>query len=258
MKRLSFGITVLVVLVGFGSACYFEIPGYPPSGVYYSPSGFRRAVDFPSGGTLSLRSFDGYIEISGWEAERVELFAEKKNPALEIEFDKSGETLEISARCPDKEGKGCVTEFYLDVPQDINLRDIIGRDGDVLIRDLYGNVAIQVRKGSVQVDNFSGSLVATVSEGTIEARILDLREKDEVKLLTEKGDIILYLESDLTGEIKGFAPKGQISSEFGSDDPESEQEFAVKLGEGGTRLSLTALDGDIRIRVIKEDSHGRI
>ena len=258
MKKLFFGILVLVVLLGMEGACYFQIPDYPSSSVYYPDPGFRRAVDFLSGGTLSLRNFDGNIEISGWEAERLELFAEKKNPELQIDFDKSADMVNINARCPNEEGKGCATEFYLDVPQDISLKEIIGRDGDVLIRDLYGEVAVKMRKGFIEVDNFSGSLTAAVTEGSIRARILDLREKDEVKLLSENGDIILYLEPEVKAEIKGFAPNGQIFNEFSTEEPESKHKLSVQLGENGALLSLTALNGDIRIREIEEDSHGRI
>jgi len=258
MKKLFLWILALVVLLGLEGACYFQIPGYPSYSVYNPDPGFRRAVDFPSGGTLSLRNFDGNIEISGWQAERLELFAAKKNPELMIDFDKSADMVTINARCPNEEGKGCATEFYIDVPQDINLKEIIGRDGDVLIRDLYGEVAVKIRKGFIEVENFSGSLMAAVTEGSIRARILDLREKDEVKLLSEKGDIILYLESEIKGKITGFAPNGQVFSEFGTEAQESKHKLSVQLGENGALLSLTALNGDIRIREFKEDSHGRI
>lgn len=258
MKKMIYGFMGLLILLGLESTCYFQIPDYPPPGATYPSPGFRRAVDFPPGGTLSLRNFDGYIEISGWKAERVELFAEKRNHDLKIEFDKEDDKIDINARCPNQEGEGCSTEFYIDVPEDINLRDIIVRDGDVSIRDLYGDVLVKVRKGFIDVDNFSGSLAVTVTEGSIQARMLDLREKDQVKLLSEKGDIILYLEAELQGKIVGFAPEGQIFNEFSSEEQESEHKLSLQLGEKGAFLSLTALHGDIRIREMKEDSSGRI
>jgi hypothetical protein len=258
MRKVIPGILGLLVLMGFAGGCYFEIPGYPPPGSAYPAPGFERAVEFPLGGTLSLRNFDGYIEINGWKSERVELFAERRNHDLKIEFEKIEDRIDIKARCPNEEGKGCTTEFYIDVPESINLQDIVTRDSDVLIRDLYGNVRVQVRKGFIEVDNYSGSLTATVTEGAIKARILDLREKDQVKLLSEKGDIILYLEPGLQGKIVGFAPEGQIFNEFSSGKQESEHKLSLQVGEKGAFLSLTALHGDIRIREIKEDSSGRI
>ena len=191
---------VLVVLLGLETACNFEIPGYPPSALLlpvFWISGVRstslREVLYPYGILTAIsRSVAGRRR--DWSC-----LLRRKIRALEIVFDKSDEMLEIKARCPNEEGKGCVTEFYIDVPQDISLEEIIGRDGDVLIRDLYGSVVVKMRKGFIEVENFSGSLIATVNEGSIRARILDLREKDEVKLLTENGDIILYLEPDLKG-----------------------------------------------------------
>lgn len=259
----------LFLLVCLGSACYMAYVDYPVMTGYPTSSKFQRSTTLNSGGTLSLRTFDGDIEIFGWEYEQVELEADRipslpeksggrvsswdrDKYAPKIEFEKKNGHVNINTRSYNEEGKNTVVNYYISVPNAVNLQDIIARDGDIVIGDLYGDVYVELRNGNLNVDNFSGALSGTVEQGSIQSTLFDLRQEDEVKLRCKKGDITVYLEADVNAKIDASAPDGKIYVEFELEKQESENRISAQLGENGALIVLTALDGDIRVRKIIE------
>jgi hypothetical protein len=272
-KRIGMFL-VFIALAGLWSSCVVAVYDYP--GVDYPGVGppvehFQRSGGFPSGSTLSLRNFDGNIEIQGWGEERVEVYAEKlimlpamakvsfwssdwKKWAPRIEYEKSDDFVRINTQSQNREGKDTVVDYFVSVPHSVNLRDIVARDGDMVIRDVYGDVLLDLRTGNLNVDNFSGSLTAVVADGTIQATLYDLRDTDQIRMTAQRGDIILYLEADANARFEGSAPKGGVFTEFESVTPEKEGgRVSARFGSGeGASISVTALEGDIRVRTIEE------
>lgn len=254
-----------------GTGCVVAMWDYPST--YPSIQRFQRSGAFSPGGTVSLRSFDGTIEISGWDRERFEVYAEKlipisddawveflsgdwKRRAPRIEYEIGDDYVTLNTRSPDREGSECVVDYFLSVPRAVRLRDIVVREGDVFIQDCYGEALVSLDTGTIVVDNFSGSLNAAVREGTIEAYLYDLRADDEILLTAQEGDIILYLEQDVKAELKGNAPRGAIVTDFDLDAEMKDGRLSGQIGESGARINLTAQRGDIRIRRL-EDTDGR-
>ena len=271
MRIRNWILPAFMLLTLSGSACVVAMWDYPST--YPAIEQFQRAGAFSPGGTVSLRSFDGTIEITGWDRERFEVYAEKlvpvsdqawaelwsggrKRRAPRIEYDIGEDLVRLNTRSPDREGSQCVVDYFLSVPRAIRLRDIVAREGDVYIQDCYGEALVDLDTGTIVVDNFSGSLSAAVGKGTIEAYLYDLRSDDEIELLAREGDITLYLEPDVSAEFAGTAPQGAIVTDFDLDAEMRDGRLAGRLGENGARINLTALRGDIRIRRI-EDTAGR-
>lgn len=265
-------MTLVLALLGMAvlwSACLIAMLDYPGYGEYPPIERFQRFIDFPSGSTFSIRNFDGNIEISGWNEESLEVYAEKlielpqnaqfslwskdwNKHGPKIEFENTDIGAKINTRSPNPEGEDCVVDFYINVPHEVLLRDIVARDGDVLVRDLYGDVWVDLRSGQIEVDNFSGSLTASVREGSIRATLYDLREKDSIRLTNRSGDITLFLEADASVDITSASPSGEVFMEFDSEVPVEDGRLKVRLGQGGASISLNAQDGDIRIYKIEE------
>jgi hypothetical protein len=258
-----------LALIGLSASCMMAVYDYP--GVGPPIERFQRSGAFPSGASVSLRNFDGNIEIQGWGQERVEVYAEKlillpartrvslwssdwKEWSPRIEYEKSEDFVRINTQSRNKEGKDTVVDYFLSVPHSVNLREIVARDGDMFIRDLYGQVAVDLRAGNLNVDNFSGSLTASVADGTIQATLYDLREVDQIRLTVKRGDILLYLERDVNARFEGTAPKGGVFMEFDSVTPEeSEGRVSARFGSAeGVSITASALEGDIRVRTIEE------
>ncbi|GAI90502.1 unnamed protein product, partial [marine sediment metagenome] len=228
---------------------------------------FQRIVPLDSGGTISLENINGNIEIYGWDREEVDVFAEKMIPrpreakvrvfrrgfsTPKIEFDKFEDFVKIRTRATGNK-EASVVDFYVSVPHSINLRDISTGEGNISISDVYGEVYVELRNGDLKVDNFSGSLTASVVNGSIRTSLFDLRKEDEIIITTKQGDIVVFLQEEVNAKIECSTPNGEIFSEFEFDTPLPASKASVEIGEDGAYLSLTSLNGDIRIKKINLD-----
>lgn len=267
-KKISIFL-VMAALPAMLSSCLVAMYDYP--GARPPVERFERAGALASGATLTLRNFDGNIDIQGWGEERFEVYAEKLIPLPDrarvsvwsndwkkwtprIEYEKSDDLVRINTQSPDQEGKDCVVDYFISVPHSVNLREIIAREGDVVIRDLYGVVLVDLHAGSLTVDNYSGSLTGMVEEGSIHAALYDLRETDQIQLTARRGDITVLLEADVSARFEGSAPKGELFIEFETGEAENDKgHLSTQLGSGeGASISVTALEGNIRVRTIQE------
>ncbi len=266
MKKSIIYILLIFCFLIFLNACIVGIVDYSGQERFSSRDAFQKSVDFPPGGNFSLSNFDGNIEISGWENEEVEVYADRIIPRPDrpwiqlmhwdrqtpkINFDSFENNVIIKTQALDREGADCIVDYFVSVPHSINLKDILARDGIVSIFDLYGDVTVELRSGEINVDNFSGSLNASLVEGVIGASLYDLREQDKINLNVKEGDIILYLQTEVNAQIEGYFPNGEIFNEFGFKKEPSEGRISAQIGEKGASISLTAMNGDIHIRKIK-------
>ena len=268
MKRKV--LILLCLLIGMGfvwSACIVAVVDYSETDSVPNIGEFSETADFPPGGTLSLRNFDGNIEIIGWDNDEVEVYAEKMIPRQmkprlqvmswgravpKIDFDKSDDRIMITTRAPDREGRESVVDYYLNVPHSIKLNDIVARAGNVTVADLYGQVNIKLQRGDIHIENFSGSVVSSVVDGSIIAALNDLRSEDEIRMMTREGDITVSLQAGVNARIEGSFPSGQVFSEFEVEIPEGTKRFAVTLGdEEGASIYLEVLSGDIHIKKVQ-------
>jgi DUF4097 and DUF4098 domain-containing protein YvlB len=233
----------------------------------YPTEQFQRSVPLKSGGTLSLINVDGPIEIYGWDREEVEIFAENVFPGWQeprfgvyprgrfkprVDVDTFEDFVKVKTRLPSDQKIRHGVRYELNVPQSIILKEVVGRRGDIRIADLYGEVFIELEEGEVRVENFSGSMTVSVVRGSVTLELYDLRIEDEIKVMTEDGDITVYLQPDTEARIGARAPSGDISSEFDLGMPLPAKEVSGQIkGERGAIFSLTTSAGDIQIRKIE-------
>ena len=258
MKKMFFFCSVLSFV--FIAACVIAVVDYSSSeGRWMPKSSFRRTLTLPSGGTVSLENARGDIEIEGWEEEKVEISAEERRvylparrlyvstwrqPDLEIQVKTSSDSISIETDPAIQKNESRFVNYVLRVPRSIHLQSLRNESGDIRVADVYGSLDVDLGEGTIRVENFSGSVDIRLGSGDVEAELLDLRPEDEVRITTRGGDIQLYLEPQAEIWLEASAPQGSVVSDF---DLGKEQEPAQK-----TKLSLTALSGDIRIKKGKE------
>lgn len=266
MRKL-FTIMVVAAALSLCSCFYIRVDYAALDGM--APMGeFHEVVPFMPGGTLSLENINGNIEIRGWEKEEVEVYAKKmfrlpdrtkfyvfpkRDIDPRIEFDQFENFLKIRTMESSKENQERIVDFYLDVPHSINLRDIIAQKGDILVSDLYGDVYVDLADGNIVIENYSGSLTASVIFGSVSGSFYDLRQEDEIIITVSEGDITVYLEENAPARLEASVPKGEVFSDFETEKSSEAGKFELELGEDGAFLSLTALNGDVKIRQIKAD-----
>jgi len=266
IKRLAFVAILFMAAFPFISSCIVSLGDYPGYQVGRSWVEYHKSVSLRPGGTLSLENVNGNVEIAGWDRDELEMYVERnvtRTPSWltrwqpwwrvvpKIDFDKFEDFIKIKAQ-PARRGENLPAfDFYLNVPHHIHLKNIVSRTGDIVVADLYGEIVIELMEGNVTVENFSGSLLVSLGEGYVEADLVDLRNEDEIRISTEKGDIILYLESSVRANVEANAPAGKVVNAFFPEKIPSSGKIAFELGEGGTYISLYSASGDIHIKEFK-------
>lgn len=260
-------LTLSIFLILLSSSCVVAVVDFPDTFGAFPSKDFQRVVPLEPGGILSLENIDGDIAIYGWDRNEVEIRAEKllprsygrrvrvlslKHLSPRIELDRFEDFVKIQTRPASSADRGGVVNYDMMVPQSINLKDIIGKRGDVVIADLYGEVYVKLESGHIAVKNFSGSLTASVEKGSVETELYDLRSEDRIRITTKEGDITLFLEPEMVAYIDARTPKGAILSEFDMGVPLPAREISVEIGgREGAILSLSALEGDIHLNKIE-------
>jgi len=266
MKK-SIGIGSLAAIVVLMSAACLIPYFMPDSGSYPPRHEFRRVVAMEPGGTISLENASGDIEIRGWDKDEVEISAEEDwgsmygwqsrlygrgSTAFGVDIETSGNVLKIRSRLSTREDSLRSVHYFLNVPRSVNLQDVRNKDGDIVIADLYGKIKVDLEKGNISVENFSGSLDLFLGQGSVEAELLDLRPEDDVKITVKEGPITLALQPDIDVRLDATAAQGTISSDFDLGQALPAKKVSARIGKAeAASMSLTALDGYIRLNKAK-------
>jgi hypothetical protein len=233
---------------------------------------FRKTVEFRPGGTLSLENDIGNVEITGWEKDSVEVFAQgtaeetgktrrvrvygfwELKPDVEVRPTDDG--LTIRTRAFDGPGGPAIVDYMIRVPNSVILREIHIGEGNLTVSDLFGRLEASLDKGDLRVSNFSGSVDASVGEGQVDVEVLDLRDDDSIALVSRQGDIVLRLEAGAGAGVEAEAPGGEVRSDFDLGLKTPASSVKGRIGPGGAEIRLKAADGKIEIIAVKDVSGG--
>lgn len=266
MRKYFLHVLGLALILIFIDSCIIAVVDYPGRVAGRALGEFHKVVSFEGGGTLSLENVAGDIAILGWDKNEVEVSAERTAPfpyrrgfywgrvpyQLKIDFDKFENFIKVKSRPESWDKELTSVNFYVNAPHSIHLKDIVAKEGNVSLADLYGEAIIDLQKGEVKVENFSGSLTASVVNGSVKASLYDLRSEDEIRITIEQGDIAIDLQPEVNARIEANAPEGNISSDFDLKEPLPAKKVSGQIGEEGALLSLSCLKGDIRINKLKK------
>jgi len=262
MKIMRLGVLLSAVLVAV--ACV--IPIYVDDGGRFTrpSSTFLKTIEFAPGGGLSVDNALGDIVIRGWDKNEIEIAAEEgwdesvgrsrllmgRNRVIpRIEVETKDKFVRIRARPRDSDLENDRTvRLVIQVPREVDLLDVVGRQGRITVSDLYGRVRLDLEDGDIRVENFSGSLDIDLIRGSLQAEILDLRSADSIRLTLQEGPATVLIESDFNGRIEADAPDGILRCDFVVDPPAKKQRAAGKIGTGeGALITVSSLHGDVRV-----------
>lgn len=147
----------------------------------------------------------------------------------------------------DTDNNDTEVEFTVSVPAGV-LFDGSTVNGDVDALGLTADAMATTVNGSVEV-NTKGRAEATTVNGSIRATVGKTLNSD-AEFTTVNGGITLTMPSDLACEFKANTVNGSIDSDFpitvtGKMNPNS---LRGTIGAGGHRLSMSTVNGSIRLR----------
>ncbi|MEO5897583.1 MAG: DUF4097 family beta strand repeat-containing protein [Vicinamibacterales bacterium] len=143
---------------------------------------------------LRVTTFDGSIQIRGWDKPDVLIEIEKRGPtresvdALEITAEQSGNVIDFEVKPPRSEsfrGMGMhrtpSARLIVSVPHSANIRARSG-DGSITIERVNGKIELRTGDGSIRSSEVTGDLSFDTSDGSVTV------ERSEGRLAVETGD----------------------------------------------------------------------
>lgn len=166
-----------------------DMGDWGPSDRYHED--FHYSYALKPGGTVSLESFNGSVEVVSWDQPTVEVngtkYASQKDYLDEMKVDASATPGQVRIRMvrPSFTHGNSGARFSIRVPRQVVLDEIVTSNGPIRVDGIEGNVRVRTSNGNVRVEKMKGELTARTSNGPIELREID----GNVRLHTSNGHI---------------------------------------------------------------------
>jgi DUF4097 and DUF4098 domain-containing protein YvlB len=147
------------------------IDNLEPSDKYQAD--FHYTYDLLPGGRVNAESFNGTIEITGWDQNKVEILGakfgstEQLRDAIRIDVHNTPEAVDIRAVKPSLMGS-TGARITMHVPRGAQLDRITTSNAGIHIHDVASAAHLQSSNGSIKVENVGGAVDAHTSNGSIE------------------------------------------------------------------------------------------
>jgi len=233
---------------------------------------FKKTITFESQGNIEVKTTNGKIDVTSWNSNDVEIFAEIKVKAssqreadrilekVEIRIDRSNGRLIIEPEYPkrddddsfwdhifDSDRKPTVN-FTIQVPEQTNL-NLRSTNGHVAASDIEGEIILKTTNGGIEADHLKGSVDANTTNGSVSINITQFSRQDRVDLNTTNGSIKLYLPSEVKAEVKASTVNGSIQTDFPLtvQGKISRKRLNGEINGGGGLIELSTVNGSISI-----------
>ncbi len=172
---------------------------------------FHYTWDLQPGSRLNLESFNGPVEIIGWDQNKIEVSGEKYASTEEglasIKLDSRNDphSVEIRARKPSASfGARLGVSYTIHAPWSTVLERIITSNGALHVRDIGGEAQLRTSNGAIRLEHLTGGVDAGTSNGPIEASDLG----SSAKLKTSNGPIRV---EDVEGDCDAHTSNGSVN-----------------------------------------------
>jgi len=197
---------------------------------------FHSTHPLDAGGRVSVESFNGSIEVVGWEQNSVEVngtkhasFREALND-IKVDVDATPAAIRIHASRADGFHNAGV-RFSIRVPRKAVLELISSSNGRIDVDGVEGNARLRTSNGGIRVQRLKGDLQAETSNGTIETAELN----GNASLRTSNGSV----RGDASGGwFEAVTSNGRI--EVRLMDPATSRPVRLHSSNGHIELSLDA------------------
>ena len=128
--------------------------------------------------------------------------------------------------------------------------------GDVSIDGAHGDVRASTVSGEIHLDRLHASSVdASTVSGEIQVRVDELTGRGDFKFHSVSGDITLDVPKGFGADLSLNTVSGDINSDFpitlGGSNRISRHSLNARIGDGGRRLDVSTVSGDLRLRMSK-------
>jgi len=235
---------------------------------------FHYSYPMAANGRLTVETFNGGIEVSGWDQDTVDISGTKYGPTqemaddLNVSVDHSASSVSIRVVRPSVRRGNLGAKFVIKVPRSAVLDRLSTSNGAIRTTDGVGPSRLTTSNGAIQVTGLKGPIDAHTSNGRINADLaradgpvrletsngsveLTLPSKfdEDVRAHTSNGGITVRVPSELNARVEARTSNGKITSdlEVRTSGEISRNRMEGVIGAGGPLLDLSTSNGGIRI-----------
>ncbi|MCL4402588.1 MAG: DUF4097 family beta strand repeat-containing protein [Acidobacteria bacterium] len=242
--RKSLGIPAVAGALIFLAACDLEGLGEFGSSGRYTQD-FHYAYPMKPGGRLSLETFNGSVEIAGWDENSVEISGTKFAPtpelrdALKVDISAAPDAVDIRTVRPSDRRGNMGARYSIKVPRKTRLERIVSSNGPIRLNDIEGAARLRTTNGRVRAEKLQGSLDAQTSNGSIQLT----SQEGGASLHTSNGRI---RAEDVRGSLEASTTNGAISVQLARTDPG--HSVRLQTTNGSVDLQVTGENrSDVRV-----------
>lgn len=189
MKCAARSLPAAVVVWGLAaSACTVTVDSHSEI--------LREEKQFKVSGTPTVRltTFDGSIEIQGWDKPHVVVEIEKRGGSrqalddLEVKTQQNGDVIELEVKRPRAESfrgiglhRAAFARLIVSVPRRANI-DARSGDGSIKVERVTGKLELKTSDGSIRASDVAGELSLDTNDGSVTV------ENAEGRLVVDTGD----------------------------------------------------------------------
>jgi DUF4097 and DUF4098 domain-containing protein YvlB len=224
----------------FLAACDFEDFNF--NGERYSRD-FHYSFPLKPNGRLTVESFNGSIEISGWDQDSVDISGTKYGPTqeraddLKIETGNTPDSVSVRAIRPSERRNNQGARFVIKIPRSTLLDRITTSNGSIRTLDGAGPARLRSSNGSIRVEDLRGSVDAQTSNAAVD-------------LIGVEGDVVAHSSN---GHIHAEGLRGGFDASTSNASVKAEitrasRPVRVETNNGSVELALAAeISGDVRV-----------
>jgi DUF4097 and DUF4098 domain-containing protein YvlB len=175
--------------------------------------------NFPlkDGGNVSVDTFNGSIEIVGWDQNTVDISGTKyaRSPELrdEIKIDTTHTDTSVSVHAvrPYDNHGNMGARFLIHVPKKVNLERIVSSNGKIEVRSVTGSANLRTSNGHIDAEQMDGPIDASTSNGHITV-IEELSSgRSPIHLRTSNGSIDITARHPIQSDLHASTSNGPIT-----------------------------------------------
>jgi len=204
---------------------------------------FHYSYPLKAGGRVEVETFNGSVDVSGWDQDTVDISGTKYGPTqaeaddLKIEIDNRPDSVSIRVPRPAMRRNNQGAKFEIKVPRNTGLGRITTSNGSIRTMDGSGPARLRTSNSSIHVADLQGSVVAETSNGSIE-------------LMGVEGDATAHTSNSrihaerVNGSLEAVTSNGSVQGIVTRPD----RSVRVETSNSGVDLSLPQrFNGDVRV-----------
>jgi DUF4097 and DUF4098 domain-containing protein YvlB len=194
---------------------------------------FHMSYPLKPGGRLSVETFNGSIDISGWDQDTVDISGTKYGPTqdaadnLRVNVDNTPDSVSIRVPRPTEWRNNQGARLTIKVPRKTQLDHIVTTNSSIQTDDGVGPTRMHTSNGSIRVADLHGELEAETSNSSIELERVD----GNVRVHSSNGHI-------RAEQVNGSVDASTSNSKVDVEVERTDKEVRIDTTNSGVELAL--------------------